>query len=68
MDQDQQVQDLGKQFVQLYYTTLQTNRANLISLYGQNSIMTYGGHKFNGITEIQEKIESFGFQKVFIQL
>lgn len=61
---DQQVQELGKQFVQLYYTTLQTNRAGLISLYGQNSIMTYGGHTYKGIQDIQDKIEGFGFQKV----
>lgn len=57
--------DLAKQFVSLYYTTLQTNRAGLISLYSNASTMTYGGDTFKGIEEIQEKIESFGFQKVF---
>ena len=30
--------------------------------------MTYGGDYFNGLKEITEKIESFGFQKIVFAL
>ena len=33
----------------------------LVSFYGANSSMTYGGDYFVGLKNITEKIESFGF-------
>ena len=60
------VLNLGKQFVTTYYNTLQANKMELISLYGQDSVMTYGGDEFKGLVDIKDKIESFGFQKVCI--
>lgn len=57
-------EEIAKQFVQAYYSTLASNKENLLTFYADCSSMTYGGQKFNGLKEIKEKIESFGFQKV----
>ncbi len=57
-------EDIAKQFVQAYYTTLASNKENLLNFYADCSSLTYGGQKFKGLKEIKEKIESFGFQKV----
>lgn len=56
--------DIGKQFVEAYYTTLQQNKMGLLGFYSEASVMTYGGQEYKGIKDISEKIESFGFQKV----
>ena len=56
--------DIAQQFVNAYFTTLQTNKLNLIQFYSEASSMTYGGQAFKGLKDISEKIESFGFQKV----
>jgi len=55
---------IGQQFVQAYYNTMQTNKAGLINFYGQQSQMNYNASECNGFKEIQDQIESFGFQKI----
>ncbi len=61
MDQGKQI---GQQFCQAYYSTLQTNKGGLLQFYGQNSIMNYNGSTASGLKEIAEKVESFSFEKV----
>lgn len=56
--------NISKEFLTQYYTTIMQNRNQLINFYNDNSVMTYGGQTFRGIKEISEKIESFGFQKI----
>jgi hypothetical protein len=51
-------------FLEQYYGSLQTNRANLINFYNDHSTMTYTGTKHRGLKDIAEKIESFSFQTI----
>ena len=65
MDQGKQI---GQQFCQAYYSTLQSNRSGLVQFYGTNSIMNYNGSTAIGLKEIAEKVESFSFEKVFSEI
>ena len=58
---DENLINLAKQFVTMYYTSMQQDKLSIAQFYGQNSSMTYGGDYFVGIKQINEKIESFGF-------
>merc|ERR1712019_300699 len=51
-------------FCSEYYNTLQNNRANLINMYKECSIMTYEGDKFQGLQNIHKKISEFAFQNI----
>lgn len=44
-----QFESISKEFLTQYYTTIMTNKLGLVTFYGENSIMTYGGQTFNGI-------------------
>ncbi len=64
---ESQAKQIGQQFCQAYYSALQTNKAGLLQFYGQNSIMNYNGSTASGLKEIQEKVESFSFEKVQLE-
>jgi len=57
-------QQIGEQFVQHYYQTFDTNRAGLVSLYGDSSMLTFEGDQFQGAQNITQKLTSLAFQKV----
>mmetsp|Transcript_102905 Transcript_102905/g.286604 ORF Transcript_102905/g.286604 Transcript_102905/m.286604 type:complete len:125 (+) Transcript_102905:94-468(+) len=61
-------QQVGEQFVQHYYQTFDTNRANLGPLYGDVSMMTFEGEQFQGSGAIVGKLQSLPFQKVQHQI
>ncbi|KAF8256724.1 hypothetical protein EI94DRAFT_1763327 [Lactarius quietus] len=55
---------IAKQFTDFYYTTFDSNRANLASLYRDTSMLTFEGTPIQGSTSIIEKLTSLPFTKV----
>ncbi|KAJ1963665.1 Nuclear transport factor 2 [Dipsacomyces acuminosporus] len=55
---------IAKQFVEYYYNTFDSSRANLEPLYREMSLLTWEGQQFQGAKSIIEKIGSLPFQKV----
>ena len=47
--------EVGRQFVQHYYQTFDSNRQNLASLYSDQSMLTYEGEQYMGGQQIMEK-------------
>ncbi|CAL1703464.1 unnamed protein product [Somion occarium] len=58
------IQAIAKQFTDFYYTTFDTNRQGLQSLYRDHSMMTWEGSPIQGAAAIVEKITSLPFTKV----
>ncbi|KXX75815.1 Nuclear transport factor 2 [Madurella mycetomatis] len=57
-------QGIAKQFVTHYYTTFDTDRKSLASLYRENSMLTFQSTQSLGAPNITEKLTSLPFQKV----
>ncbi|TFY82036.1 hypothetical protein EWM64_g1974 [Hericium alpestre] len=57
-------QVIAKQFTDFYYQTFDTNRADLNSLYRDNSMLTFEGQPLVGGGAIVEKLKSLPFQRV----
>ncbi|KAL0574579.1 Nuclear transport factor 2 [Marasmius crinis-equi] len=55
---------IAKQFTDFYYSTFDSNRANLTSLYRDHSMLTWEGAPFQSANAIVEKITNLPFQKV----
>lgn len=51
-------QSVGTQFVQHYYTTIDSNRANLATLYSQESMLSFEGEQYLGVEAIMGKLQS----------
>ena len=58
------IQSVAKQFTDFYYTTFDTNRSGLQSLYRDVSMLSWEGTPLVGASAITEKIVSLPFQKV----
>merc|ERR1711976_221005 len=54
-------------FCNEYYNTLSSNRANLINMYKDCSIMTYEGDKYQGLQNIQKKLSELTFNTIQFQ-
>lgn len=54
---------LSKAFVDHYYSTFDTNRASLSSLYQDESMLTFEGEKIKGAVNIVTKLTSLPFQQ-----
>ncbi|XP_072965064.1 nuclear transport factor 2B-like [Typha angustifolia] len=54
---------LAKAFVEHYYRTFDHNRADLVGLYQDNSMLTFEGAKTQGAQAIAAKIASLPFQQ-----
>lgn len=54
-------QQLGEQFVQYFYSTFDTNRANLRQLYTPDSMLTYEDTTLSGVDAIMEKYANLKF-------
>lgn len=54
---------VAKAFVEYYYTTFDTNRAGLASVYQESSILSFEGQKFQGAQNIAGKLTSLPFQE-----
>jgi len=55
---------IAKQFTDFYYTTFDSNRANLSSLYRPESMLSWEGSPIVGANSITEKLTSLPFEKV----
>ncbi|KAG8383306.1 hypothetical protein BUALT_Bualt05G0171000 [Buddleja alternifolia] len=54
---------VAKAFVEHYYSTFDTNRAGLASLYQETSMLSFEGQKFQGAQSITAKLTSLPFQQ-----
>ncbi|XP_020229868.1 nuclear transport factor 2B [Cajanus cajan] len=54
---------LAKAFVEHYYSTFDTNRAGLVGLYQDGSMLTFEGQKIQGAPNIVAKLTSLPFQQ-----
>lgn len=59
---DEQVEIVGRAFVQHYYRLFDTERASLTGLYQPSSILTFEGHRFLGTEEISNKLIGLPFE------
>mmetsp|Transcript_996 Transcript_996/g.2508 ORF Transcript_996/g.2508 Transcript_996/m.2508 type:complete len:123 (+) Transcript_996:469-837(+) len=59
-----QYQQIGEAFVKHYYSTFDTNRAGLVSLYQGNSMLSFEGETFMGAEAIVQKLANLSFQRV----
>ncbi|KAI8077315.1 uncharacterized protein B0P05DRAFT_544568 [Gilbertella persicaria] len=55
---------VAKAFTDFYYNTFDANRAQLVSLYRNESMLTFEGQQFAGASNIAEKLTSLPFSKV----
>jgi Nuclear transport factor 2 (NTF2) domain len=60
------LQSLASEFLKTYYATISNNRANMLSFYTDQSVMSYENDHYVGLEKIKHKIESFSFTKVQI--
>ncbi|KAL4331633.1 hypothetical protein AHAS_Ahas13G0519600 [Arachis hypogaea] len=54
---------LAKAFVEHYYTTFDNNRAGLVNLYQDSSMLTFEGQKIQGAQNIVAKLTSLPFNQ-----
>ena len=52
--------DVGKAFVQHYYSSMKTGAAALAGLYKDGSMLTFEGQQFKGAQAIIEKLQGLG--------
>jgi hypothetical protein len=55
---------IAKQFTDFYYSTFDTNRADLASLYRPESMLSWEGTPIQSATSIVEKLTTLPFSKV----
>ncbi|KAI0263710.1 nuclear transport factor 2 [Gloeopeniophorella convolvens] len=55
---------IAKQFTDFYYTTFDSDRAQLAPLYRDHSMLTFEGTPFQGAAAIVEKLTTLPFQRV----
>jgi len=56
--------EIGPAFAQHYYTTFDTNRVNLQTLYKEQSLLTFENEQFMGMQAIMTKLTTLQFQTV----
>lgn len=59
---------VGLQFVQYYYNQFQANRAELVNLFTEQSMLSFEGEHFRGTQQIIQKFQSLGMQKINHQI
>mmetsp|Transcript_31858 Transcript_31858/g.28895 ORF Transcript_31858/g.28895 Transcript_31858/m.28895 type:complete len:132 (+) Transcript_31858:33-428(+) len=57
-------EDIARQFVEAYYTTLQNNKEEMIQFYTEDSIMSSEGNHQKGTKEIQDRLDGLSFKKI----
>ncbi|KAG5335948.1 hypothetical protein E4T56_gene16730 [Termitomyces sp. T112] len=58
------INNIAKQFTDFYYSTFDSDRSSLSSLYRPESMLTWEGTPIAGSTAIAEKLTSLPFSKV----
>ena len=51
-------QVIGQQFVTHYYSTIDSNRENLASLYSAESMLSFEGEQFLGVESVMGKLQT----------
>ncbi|XP_043706535.1 nuclear transport factor 2B-like [Telopea speciosissima] len=59
--EEEQVELVGKAFVDHYYHLFDTNRVSLYTLYRPNSMLSFEGQKIQGVEEIVLKLTQLPF-------
>ncbi|GAW02545.1 nuclear transport factor 2 [Lentinula edodes] len=59
-----EITTIAQQFVQFYYSTFDSDRSNLSSLYRPGSMLTWEGTPIQSAASIIEKLTSLPFSKV----
>ncbi|XP_055804132.1 nuclear transport factor 2B-like isoform X2 [Solanum dulcamara] len=54
---------VSKAFVDYYYSTFDTNRTGLASVYQESSVLTFEGQKYQGTQSIADKLTGLPFQQ-----
>jgi hypothetical protein len=57
-------EDVAKQFIEFYYNTFDTDRKGLVSLYREQSMLTFESASVLGAQNIAEKLTTLPFEKV----
>ncbi|PAA61849.1 hypothetical protein BOX15_Mlig022657g1, partial [Macrostomum lignano] len=55
---------IGQQFTEAFYGTLQTNKEQLVNFYHDQAMLTYEGSQVQGKAGILEKYKSLSFQRI----
>ena len=63
-----QFDSIGRQFVDHYYKTFDTNRSQLGALYGAQSMLTFENDQVQGADKIITKLTSLPFKQVQHQI
>ncbi|KAI9850287.1 MAG: Nuclear transport factor 2 [Thelocarpon superellum] len=63
-DTPKDYKNIAVTFAHHYYTTFDSNRAALATLYRPHSMLTYSGQEFQGGPAIAEKLVSLPFEQV----
>ncbi|KAI8878391.1 nuclear transport factor 2 [Backusella circina FSU 941] len=58
------INEIARAFTTFYYQTFDIDRKNLVSLYREQSMLTFEGQQFAGVNNVVEKLVSLPFQKV----
>lgn len=59
---------VGIQFVEYYYNLFQTNRAELRTLFTDDSMLSFEGEHFKGVVAIVQKFQALGMQTITHQI
>ncbi|KAF4595552.1 nuclear transport factor 2 [Ophiocordyceps camponoti-floridani] len=57
-------EEVAKQFIEFYYNTFDTDRKSLLTLYREQSMLTFESASCRGCNSIVEKLASLPFQRV----
>nr|XP_043611299.1 nuclear transport factor 2B-like [Erigeron canadensis] len=60
---EEQVEMVGRAFVEHYYHLFDSDRASLASLYHQSSMLTFEGQKLQGVDDICSKLNNLPLEK-----
>jgi len=63
-----QFEAIGNGFAKTFYDIFQSNRAQLITLYGPEALLTFEGIQIRGPQDIMGKYTSLQFQSVLISV
>ncbi|KAK6932349.1 Nuclear transport factor 2 domain [Dillenia turbinata] len=63
MEMEEQVELVGRAFVDHYYHLFDNDRASLSSLYHPMSLLTFEGEKIQGVEDISRKLNQLPFDQ-----
>lgn len=58
------IEQVANEFVDFYYNTFDTNREELVSLYSDDSMLTFEGAQIKGARHVVQKLVDLPFQQI----